>query len=182
MKKIFIFLIVSIIIPSCYWSKPCEEYYIYELTNYHCKIVNAIDGNNIHTAVEYEKIVFDNFYLHIDGDKKFIEETDYCSYMEDSFINYITKIDIYSETDYNQDFQAGRNLNELFMSRFTFNNLVDTFNVKSVETGNFIIKPAITMFLKEKPAFADTFIFDIEIEINDGRTYNFETLPVIITP
>ncbi len=171
MKKIFIFLIVSIIIPSCYWSKPCEEYYIYKLENYRLDIIDY----------KFEK-KYSDYTLYISADNKFIEETGYCSYMEDSFINYITKIDIFSETDYNQSFPAGINLNNLFVASPYQNYYpIDTLPCKEVVGINYNQR-AFTIFLVDKPAQRDTFIFFINIEINDGSTYNFETLPVIITP
>lgn len=166
----FIFITFS----SCNWLIPkCEGYYIYELENYRLDIIDYAFTKK-----------YSDFRLYISADKNLIEETDYCSLMEDSFVNYITKIDIYSETDYNQEFPAGVNLNELFKGLFsTLNtNIRDSLPANTVENASYNHKPGIIIFLIDEPEKLDTFIFSINIEINDGRIYNFETKPVVITP
>lgn len=174
--KISLIILAINVLSSCNWfNKPCEGYFILELINYKCQIINAIDGNNIYIVYnDYEEIKYDNLRISIKGEKEVVGNTNICSYMQDSFVNYISKIDIYSETDYGLEFFSGTNLNELFCDWYKGGELAINSTYNDNSTGS-------TYFLKTPPAQSDTFIFKINIEINDGRKYSFETLPIIIT-
>lgn len=172
MKKTIFFLFLAIVLStnSCDWFEHCEGYYVYELENYRLDIIDY----------KLEK-KYTDLQLYISADRNFLKETNTCSYMEDSFANYITKIDVFSETDYNDEFLAGENLNELFMgSKYENFYPVDTLPICSV-VGISYNMPSLTLFLVKEPSISDTFIFYIDIEVNDGKIYSFETKPVIIT-
>ncbi len=184
MKKIIILSTITtaiiVLIASCNWFKPCEGYYLYEITDY--PQIDFYYRYNPENG-EWRKVENDNFvvkYNELSVDvKPTLKEigiTENCSLMEHRVIGSIKIFDIYSNKDYNQNFPINSNLNKLFITLYKGDSTVYD------ELNNHNLGSSPSIFLDQPPLYTDTFIFSIHIELTDNRTFDLESRPIIITP
>lgn len=181
MKKTSTIILLIIIIFS---NAGCKRWFcddggtVYKIVDYKVKF-QYIDDNGSINFISNDNFVSKYNRLIICGApiREYLHELNDCpTHSIDSTINYITKFDIFSNKDYNEEFSSNDNLNNLFTTQF---NRPETLNQK-LSSQSKIIRPEL--YFPSPPSQTDTFIFNVYVELNDGQSFNIQTIPIIITP
>lgn len=177
--QIVVILFAFTILNSCNWffsQEECKQ--IKEIVDYKVNFLHKNPSDNGGaTLISSDNYTIKYYELIVGIDVLLLQTgvTENCSYMEDSIIGNIETLDIYSNTDFDFNFPKNTNLNKLF---FTYPDSILLFD--NLEYNKSIIRTSLT--LHYPPTQADTFIFDIHIVLNDSRTFDIESKPIIITP
>ncbi len=178
---LFLFIIFSLF--SC--KKKCTEgYFIYEVTGYSDTLFERYEQGIVNYLNINEEISYNKLNIYLRAKLKQIDVTEYCSVMNDSLIGYIDTIFIISDNDYNQNYSANGNLNDLFKILYPKDNGMesDLISINDYISKKEKIKQSYYFFLQTAPDSSSLHSFTITIKTTDGKEFNITTIPIKITP